>query len=1114
MLLSSSWSLLSSLQILLLSLTLFSSLFVVMATSSKISATPSAILICTLVDGSVVSMDVGSGQIISSFSTGRPLVGSSSPSTIVPSLDGGLYMQRDGEMDMQLLPTSIQDVLNSPVKTCVGNDCGIITGTKITSLYGLEMTDGRLVWTSHLQSRSEEMMGSVVVLQREDFVVQQISTSTGDQVWNVTYGRFNALNFGEAGFLLGEAATQQPQVPRIEGRTTDQDGKEDPTEIDLTMPPIAFDEQGLTLIVLADDGILWQRKLPSIIAQVYGVKGGMWAPLEVVQEPITAHDNALVPLLPEPPKLFTPPERDLILDMLIQEMKNQKHGLVIYQTPMLFGEKNNKLPSDMSIPSIPIEETCLETDDGNTVCTPLIPQPQAVPHTIIEEPHLRPSQSEGLFLTWDFVFGLLAIMMASVVALFFFYQKKKQKWLATPQISSKKVQQHAGEPEPLQLPGQEQQFEVSMPEPSHTGLLSQSSSLHIKRSMSMPVMKDNLPRRGSGISTSLHRKFSDEERPHNNLGRDSIMELPEETQTDTSYSQPTSIEGLPLVRYSRYESEFREISALGKGGFGTVFECENLLDGRKYAIKKVGVQVYDDPQITRDRLQRVLREVKILAVLDHPNIVRYYTAWLELQARSNHDCDSDPSSHYLTNSKFMSKCYSSELLTAANDNNQTCTSDYNDRPSETGRSRNRLRKRPQRKQPNPLGWNNFMNESFSQASRRVGSQNSLDDFGFTFDRSGTVNGGVEIIEEKTNDSSSSDDYTSDENTIHGDRSFSQSFSMTKAKTTAVPETKAPATKTKVRHTLYIQMQLCSQKTLGYFLSSKEARSCSELEDGEIDIPYALSLFTQIAQGVKFIHNQSLIHRDLKPSNCFLDDTGVVKVGDFGLSRGSSAKEAGLNDSFNEDLDHLDGDGDNTAGVGTRSYASPEQMNGSDYDASTDVYSLGIMLFELCYPMYTGMERHIVFSKIRNHDFPETWTNGVAKAFPSLHSMLHSMLCKIPSSRPSASAVATHMQTLMGEFTVLSIDKSHSERGATLLRIEADPVDGILTRTIKLINDSAPQVKIEQYGLRGEGQKTIMEFALSSLNSVESMRTLLTKIKSSEEIKVVRQVSSKRHHGEY
>ena len=52
----------------------------------------------------------------------------------------------------------------------------------------------------------------------------------------------------------------------------------------------------------------------------------------------------------------------------------------------------------------------------------------------------------------------------------------------------------------------------------------------------------------------------------------------------------------------------------------------------------------------------------------------------------------------------------------------------------------------------------------------------------------------------------------------------------------------------------------------------------------IDLSFALSLFAQVARGVKHVHSQSLIHRDLKPSNCFIDNLGTVKIGDFGLSR--------------------------------------------------------------------------------------------------------------------------------------------------------------------------------------------------------------------------------------
>jgi serine/threonine protein kinase len=143
-----------------------------------------------------------------------------------------------------------------------------------------------------------------------------------------------------------------------------------------------------------------------------------------------------------------------------------------------------------------------------------------------------------------------------------------------------------------------------------------------------------------------------------------------------------------------------------------------------------------------------------------------------------------------------------------------------------------------------------------------------------------------------------------------------------------------------RHILYIQMQLCAQKTIGDLLCNMSERQGNAASG--VDIPQALKLFQQIAQAVHYVHTQGLIHRDLKPANCFVDESGNVQVGDFGLSRESSDRlnkkgAAFLRASSLDMAESIDTDNvDHTAGVGTRSYASPEQMNGSDYDSSTDV----------------------------------------------------------------------------------------------------------------------------------------------------------------------------------
>ncbi|UCD56180.1 MAG: serine/threonine protein kinase, partial [Candidatus Hydrogenedentota bacterium] len=128
--------------------------------------------------------------------------------------------------------------------------------------------------------------------------------------------------------------------------------------------------------------------------------------------------------------------------------------------------------------------------------------------------------------------------------------------------------------------------------------------------------------------------------------------------------------------------------------------------------------------------------------------------------------------------------------------------------------------------------------------------------------------------------------------------------------------------------------IAEEKGLHFFsMECMEGQTLDELleERGRLEIADAVKIITQAAQGIEHAHNNGIIHRDIKPSNIILDEFGNVKVMDFGLAR------------IADDRSKLTQSG---MLIGTLDYMSPEQACGEPVDHRTDIWSLGVVLYEM------------------------------------------------------------------------------------------------------------------------------------------------------------------------
>jgi serine/threonine protein kinase len=170
-----------------------------------------------------------------------------------------------------------------------------------------------------------------------------------------------------------------------------------------------------------------------------------------------------------------------------------------------------------------------------------------------------------------------------------------------------------------------------------------------------------------------------------------------------------------------------------------------------------------------------------------------------------------------------------------------------------------------------------------------------------------------------------------------------------------------------------------------FVRGKSLRD--RINEKPIPMPQAFAVMHGVLQALDYAHKRQIVHRDMKPENVLLSDEGEVKVADFGIARltddsgaGGTATKTGTT-------------------VGTPQYMSPEQVASSKVDGRSDLYSAGIMFYELITgrPPFTASEADGPFTLMAKHVQAPPQPPSVLK--PGLDAQLEEVILKSLSKRP-------------------------------------------------------------------------------------------------------------------
>ncbi|CAJ1074640.1 eukaryotic translation initiation factor 2-alpha kinase 3 [Xyrichtys novacula] len=972
--------------------------------NGNVHSTRSLVIISTL-DGRISALDphnqgrkqwdldVGSGCLVSSSLSKPEVFGNK---MVIPSLDGALFQWNRDRESMEAVPFSVESLLDSSYR--IGEDTVLVGGKSLTT-YGLGAYSGKLRYICSAVGCSrwgeDEMEAEdVLLLQRTQKTVRAIRPRSGMEKWNFSVGNFelkllpetqSGINFLEGEVVNGEAWRESQRVitdePKDSESTENQQNQN--KNLDLVIKVSVPDWKVMAFSSESNGQLVWEHQFCTPIASAWLVGGGKVTPITLFDDNAYSNQSETDEEdvdEDDPKKARGAAESSVYLGMF--------QGQLYLQSSVRITEKfpSKAIGSEKDIIPLPTVKW-----------KPLIHSPSRTP-ALVGSDEFDKCLNNDKFSHDEYSNGALSVLQYPYDNGYYNPYSKHYRGKRNSAMTVIKGNRAGGENRRKKDPV-----------------------------LLLPWWKEIL---GTiffciAATTYIVRKFFHPPAPVMYVRQRKESET--QCQTDCKFDlevveskEPVAMETRSSEYVSRYLTDFEPVQCLGRGGFGVVFEARNKVDDCNYAIKRIRLP---NRELAREK---VMREVKALAKLEHPGIIRYFNAWQEsppegwqeeMDQRWLKDASTtDWPMSFLDHMEVLSVKVpvsssvppahgpAADALEASVDTQALLTS------STGGAVGFDIDLRDLSFQP-MLGHDSLMSERDSQADPdasdtphsfelcppRGPSDCTSSSFDIVFEDSGCDRDADADTDSASGVASPSS--TTDKN--------SSSSSHTKRQESAPPSSSSPPRPTSLslalptspptqrvqpspKVYLYIQMQLCRKENLKDWMAQ---RCLSEQREHN----QCLDIFLQIAEAVDFLHSKGLMHRDLKPSNIFFTMDDVVKVGDFGLVTAMDQEEDEDEQSALTPAPLLTR---HTGQVGTKLYMSPEQLSGNSYSHKVDIYSLGLILFELLYPFRTQMERVRTLTEVRALRFPEVFSKNNVQEL----SMVHSMLSWSPGERPEAAEI--------------------------------------------------------------------------------------------------------------